>query len=59
MIIKDLELTHFGKFHNKTVALKPGVNIIYGRNEAGKSTVHSLHPRDAVRHRKAEGKGFS
>ena len=42
MIIKDLELTHFGKFHNKTVALKPGVNIIYGRNEAGKSTVHSF-----------------
>lgn len=42
MIIKDLELTHFGKFHDKTVALKPGVNIIYGRNEAGKSTVHAF-----------------
>lgn len=40
MIIKSLELEHFGKFHHKKIELGPRVNIIYGGNEAGKSTVH-------------------
>ncbi len=42
MIIKDLELTHFGKFHNKKIEFLPGLNIIYGRNEVGKSTIHAF-----------------
>ena len=42
MIIRDLELTHFGKFRSRKISLKPGINIIYGRNEAGKSTVHAF-----------------
>ena len=40
MIIKELKMSHFGKFHQKDIALEPGVNIIYGGNEAGKSTIH-------------------
>lgn len=42
MIIKQLRLSHFGKFENREIALKPGVNIIYGNNEAGKTTIHSF-----------------
>lgn len=40
MIIKELKINHFGKFHQKDITLNPGVNIIYGGNEAGKSTIH-------------------
>lgn len=40
MIIKSLDLEHFGKFHHKKIELGPRVNIVYGGNEAGKSTVH-------------------
>lgn len=40
MVIKELQLIHFGKFHQKTILLQPGMNIIYGENEAGKSTIH-------------------
>lgn len=42
MIIKTLNLSHFGKFHHKTVKLEDGINIIYGCNESGKSTIHSF-----------------
>ncbi len=42
MEIKELRLNHFGKFHNKTITLKSGINLIYGENEAGKSTIHTF-----------------
>lgn len=42
MIILELQLTHFGKFHGKTIKLRPDVNIIEGKNEAGKSTIHTF-----------------
>lgn len=42
MIIKQLNLDHFGKFHGREIDLNPGVNIIYGANESGKSTVHAF-----------------
>lgn len=42
MIIKQLQLKNFGKFHNTTLELKPGINVIYGENESGKSTLHSF-----------------
>ena len=32
LIIKQLNLDHFGKFHGKEIDLNPGVNIIYGAN---------------------------
>ena len=37
-----LQLSNFGKFHEKTIELKEGINLIYGDNEAGKSTIHSF-----------------
>ena len=42
MTIRELNLTHFGKFQNRDIELGPRMNIIYGSNEAGKSTVHGF-----------------
>ncbi len=42
MLIKKLKINYFGRFHNKEIELRPGVNLIYGENEAGKSTIHSF-----------------
>ena len=42
MRITEITMTHFGKFHGKTMTFQPGVNIIYGKNEAGKSTIHTF-----------------
>lgn len=42
MEIRELFLQHYGKFENHRILLKPGVNIIYGGNETGKTTIHSF-----------------
>ncbi len=42
MIISHLQLDHFGKFHETELNLNPGINIIYGPNESGKSTIHAF-----------------
>ena len=42
MIIKELNLIGFGKFKNKVIKLDNGINLIYGKNEDGKSTLHSF-----------------
>ena len=42
MIIKELNLIGFGQFNNKVIELKEGLNIIYGHNEAGKTTIHNF-----------------
>lgn len=42
MIFQKLKLNNFGKFHNYEIELKPGINVIYGENEAGKSTIHTF-----------------
>ncbi|WMJ90584.1 ATP-binding protein [Anaerocolumna sp. MB42-C2] len=42
MQLRELRLNDFGKFHNKSLSLKDGINLIYGENEAGKSTIHSF-----------------
>ena len=39
MYITKAVLEDFGKFHNKELLLQPGLNLIYGANEAGKSTI--------------------
>ena len=39
MYINKLILKAFGKFHNEGIELRPGINLIYGPNEAGKTTV--------------------
>ena len=42
MEIRELLLKHYGKFENHQILLRTGVNIIYGDNETGKTTVHSF-----------------
>lgn len=42
MEILELELQHYGKFDHHRISLEPGVNVIYGGNESGKTTVHSF-----------------
>ncbi len=42
MKLDRLELTGFGKFVDKVVELGPGLNLIYGPNESGKSTLQNF-----------------
>jgi len=42
VIINELILTSFGKFKRKSVILDNGINILYGDNEAGKTTIHKF-----------------
>ena len=42
MEILELNLKHYGKFTDHRLTLKPGINIIYGKNETGKTTIHSF-----------------
>jgi len=42
MKIKKLFIKGYGKFINQTIELKDGFNVIYGNNEAGKSTLQSF-----------------
>lgn len=42
MIIKELNLIGFGKFENKIIKLKDGLNLVYGENEFGKTTIHNF-----------------
>ena len=39
MKIKHLRINGFGKFKEKDMDFKEGINVIYGENEAGKSTL--------------------
>ena len=39
MQIKNIQVNNFGKLQNKKLELKSGINVIYGENESGKSTL--------------------
>lgn len=38
MRVSKLHLQDYGQFHEKNITLVPGINVLYGANEAGKST---------------------
>lgn len=42
MILNKLLLKSFGKFQNREIVLKEGINVVYGENESGKSTMHTF-----------------
>ena len=42
MIIRRMEIRNFGKINNRTLELSPGINVLYGENESGKTTIHTF-----------------
>ena len=42
MKLRELNLISFGKFKNTIFKLEDGLNILYGGNESGKTTIHSF-----------------
>ena len=42
MRILDLHIDGFGKFHDLSVSFDKDLNVVYGKNEAGKSTLHTF-----------------
>lgn len=42
MVIKELYIKNFGKFTEQRFLLEPGVNLIYGENEFGKTTIFAF-----------------
>lgn len=42
MKIRELYLKNFGKFQNKRIVFHDGINIFYGENESGKTTIHTF-----------------
>lgn len=42
MQIREAEIFNFGKIHKQRFSFGPGINVIYGPNEAGKSTLHAF-----------------
>lgn len=44
MILRSLELKHFGRFGERTFEFRRGMNLVTGPNEAGKSTLMEAIP---------------
>ena len=42
MLIKEVDIKAFGKLKNIKVKFENGLNVIYGPNESGKTTIHSF-----------------
>lgn len=42
MIIKELNIKSFGSIKNRKITLTEGLNVIYGKNESGKSTTEGF-----------------
>ena len=42
MRILNLHISGFGKLQNQDFSFAPGLNVVYGHNEAGKSTLHTF-----------------
>ena len=42
MKLLSLHIEGFGKFHDLDLTFKDGINVVYGKNEAGKSTLHTF-----------------
>ncbi len=38
----ELQIKGFGKFHDRTISFEDGINVVYGKNETGKSTMHTF-----------------
>lgn len=64
MRILSLHIDGFGKLHDQDIHFGDGMNVVYGRNEAGKSTLHTfiksmLFGMERQRGRAARGDAYS
>lgn len=64
MRIEEARIFNFGKLQNKSYRFAPGLNVVYGENEAGKSTLHDflsamLFGMEKGRGRAAAGEKYS
>lgn len=42
MRIKEIRIRKFGKISDRTLTFSDGINVLYGENESGKTTVHTF-----------------
>ena len=42
MRFTGVKIRQFGKLKEKEISFAPGINVIYGENESGKSTLHAF-----------------
>lgn len=64
MKILSLHIDGFGKLHDQDISFRNGINVVYGKNEAGKSTLHTfikgmLFGLERQRGRAARGDAYS
>ena len=48
MQIAELVIKNFGKFTEKKIRLSDGIQLFYGENESGKSTIHTFMNRGKI-----------
>jgi hypothetical protein len=57
MHVEWIVLDAFGPFRDRRLTLAPGLNVVYGPNEAGKSTLHAALVTGLCGVRRARGRG--
>ena len=56
MKIKNISCTQFAGIRDKNIAFEDGINVIYGKNESGKSTLVNLISRTLFQNVKIDGR---
>jgi hypothetical protein len=56
MKVKSISCTQFAGIHDKNILLDDGINIIYGKNETGKSTLVNLLSRTLFQNARLDGR---
>jgi len=59
MIITELYLKNFGKFHETRITLDQGIHVFYGENEFGKTTLYAFIKAMLFGLERSRGKGAS
>ena len=56
MIIKNVSCTQFAGVRDRSISFTDGINIVYGKNESGKSTLVNLISRTLFQNAKLDGR---